>query len=73
MKSAKLKDVHISQIAPGDTIEYEGKLTTVSANNIKRDSFMGITLFGDSYNLGSKPISKVVGWIGANGNIIPIR
>jgi hypothetical protein len=73
MSNAKIIPVHISQISAGDTIEHNGKLTTISANNIKRDSFMGTSLFGDSYHLGHKPVSKVVGWIGANGNIIPIR
>lgn len=58
----KLEPVHISQISAGDTIERDGKLTTVNSNHIKRDSFMGITLFGDSYNLGNKPVYKVVDW-----------
>ena len=73
MSKAKIELVHISQISAGDTIEHYGKLATVSGNNIKKDSFMGITLFGDSYNLGVKPVNKVVAWIGENGNIIPIR
>ena len=73
MNKAKLENVHISQISSGDTIEFGGKLTTVSANNIKRDSFIGITLFGDSYHLGHKPVKKVVAWIGENGNLVPIR
>ena len=70
--NAKLNSVHISQISVGDTIEHEGKLRTVSGNNIKRDSFMGRTLFGDSYNLGNKPVNKVVAW--TNGvNEVPVR
>ena len=62
MKNIKMIPVHISQISVGDTVELDGKLTTVGANHIKRDSFMGITLFGDSYNLGTKAINKVVSW-----------
>ena len=62
MQNAKLKPVHISQISVGDTIEHKGYLRTVCANNIKRDSFMGISLFGDSYNLGAKTVNKVVAW-----------
>lgn len=73
MNNAKLEPVHISQISAGDTIEHNGKLTTVSGNNIKRDSFMGVTLFGDSYHSGHKPVNKVVAWIGENGNLIPYR
>lgn len=60
--NAKLNSVHISQISVGDTIEHEGELKTVSGNNIKK-SFMGITIFGDSYNLGTKPVKKVVEWV----------
>lgn len=73
MQNAKINPVHISQISAGDTIEHYGKLTTVSGNNIKRDNFLGTTLFGDSYNLGTKPVNKVVAWIGENGNIVPVR
>jgi hypothetical protein len=72
MNGAKLKPVHISQISVGDTIEHDGKLMTVCANNIKRDLFMGISLFGDSYNSGSKSVNKVVAW--TNGvNEVPVR
>ncbi len=73
MNNAKIESVHISNISAGDTIEHEGKLTTVCANNIKKGGFCGTTLFGDSYNSGYKPVSKVIGWIGENGNIVPIR
>ena len=73
MSNVKTKSVHISQISVGDTIEHCGKLTTVSRSNIKRDLFMGITLFGDSYNLGTKAVNKVIAWIGKDGKLIPIR
>lgn len=51
--------VHISQIRVGDTIIHEGFMRTVSGNNIKRCSFMGKTIFGDSYNLGYKLVTRV--------------
>jgi len=51
--------VHISQIVNGDTIEHLGKFVTVNSHNIKRDSFMGVSIFGDSYNLGYKLVTKV--------------
>lgn len=62
MEKANLEAVHISQISAGDTIEHNGQLRTVSGTNIKKDSFMGTTLFGDSYNLGTKKVNKVVSW-----------
>ncbi len=54
-------EVHISQIRPGDTILHlDGKIRTVSRINIVKDSFMGIILFGDSYNLGTIPVKKLI-------------
>jgi len=50
---------HISSIVAGDTIIHNGEMKTVSGNNIKFDSCMGKTLFGDSYNLGHKKVIKV--------------
>ncbi len=73
MNKAKIEPVHISQISVGDTIERDGVLKTISGNNLKRDSFMGVTLFGDSYRSGSRPVNKVVAWIGKNGLSVPVR
>lgn len=70
--NAKTNPVHISLISAGDTIVHNGKLTTVCANNIKKDSFMGTTLFGDSYKLGYQPVQKVVAWVNGN-NEVPVR
>lgn len=52
--------IHISKLRVGDTILHEGKEKTVSGNNIKRCSFMGISVFGDTYNLGYKPITRII-------------
>jgi len=71
--NVKIESVHISRISIGDTIEHEGKITTISGNNIKINTFMGTTLFGDSYNFGNKAVNKVVAWVGENGLLIPIR
>lgn len=51
--------VHISQIKSGDTILHEGKVTTVCQKNIKHDSFIGKTLFGDSYRSGRILVTKI--------------
>lgn len=56
----KVGNVHISTIVPGDTILCaDGNLRTLCRKDIKRDSFMGRTLFGDSYRLGTVPVKKV--------------
>ena len=53
-------EVHISEIRPGDTILHtDGKIRTVCSNNIHRDSFMGVSLFGDTYRLGNVPVRKI--------------
>lgn len=56
----EVKEVHISQIMTGDTILHtDGEIRTVGKENIKRDSFMGKTLFGDSYKCGYQMVKKV--------------
>ena len=52
--------VYISQIVVGDTIEHNGEIVTVSQNNIRECKFMGKCIFGDSYNIGTKPVTKIV-------------
>lgn len=52
--------IHIQNICAGDTVFHNGTEHTVSGKDIKYDSFMGISLFGDSYRLGTKPVMKVI-------------
>lgn len=70
--NVKTESVHISNISAGDIIIRNGLVTTVSGNNIKRNTFMGTTLFGDSYRLGHTPVEKVVAWKTEIG-FVPIR
>jgi hypothetical protein len=63
------EQVHISRIKAGDTIIHNGVLTTVCANNIKFDTFIGTSLFGDSYNMGYKKVTRVLK-IETNSNFI---
>ena len=44
-----LKITHITQIKQGDTIIHNGRLTTVCKNDIKKDNFTGVSIFGASY------------------------
>lgn len=50
--------VHISDVKHGDTVAHQGKIMTVSRNDISYSDFMGRSLFGDSYRLGRKPVIK---------------
>jgi hypothetical protein len=52
--------VHISIIRAGDTIFHDGKDMTVCKKDIKYDSFMGISIFGDSYRIGTIPVLRVL-------------
>lgn len=57
----KIVEVHISTISIGDSIICtDGFERTVGKGNIKRDGFMGISIFGDTYKLGILPIQKVL-------------
>lgn len=59
MTNYSIKKTHISNINVGDTIMHNGEIKTISGNNLKRDSFMGTSLFGDSYNLGHKLVELI--------------
>jgi len=56
----KTQDVHISSLRQGDIILHNGELKTVSGTDLKRDKFMGTSVFGDSYHAGHKPVKKVM-------------
>lgn len=53
----KTRKIHISDVRPGDTVIHDGALRTVSRSDIRRSEFMGVTLFGDCYRLGYKPVA----------------
>ncbi len=53
------EEVHISTIKGGDTVMHNEEMKTVSFNNIKRDSFMGTSIFGDCYHSGRKKVKKL--------------
>jgi len=55
----KTKFKHISTIKAGDTIIHNDKIYTVCKKDIITGGFFGITIFGDSYNAGSKLVQVV--------------
>ncbi len=56
----RIVECHISQIKPGDTVEHDGKLMTVSKRNIGWNELFGISPFGDNYRLGTIKVRKVI-------------
>ena len=55
-----IKEVHISTIKVGDTVEHNGELKTVDRESMGREPLMGPTLWGDSYMMGHKPVKKAI-------------
>lgn len=53
------EQTHKTAIRAGDVIEHDGRVVTLCARDIKRDSFMGVTIRGDSYMLGRKPVIRL--------------
>jgi len=54
------KEVHISTINIGDTVFHDGHIRTVGKANINKSSFMGTSIFGDSYRVGRIKVLKVI-------------
>ena len=50
---------HIDMIRAGDTVQHNGELRTVCKSDLKYGGFMGTSLFGDSYRLGTVPVQLV--------------
>lgn len=51
---------HISDIRAGDVVMHNDRQMTVGIMDIKRSDFMGVTLFGDSYQLGRQKVEVVL-------------
>ena len=54
-----VEPVHKDEITAGDTILLDGKLKTVSRNNIRRGGFYGTIIHGESFKLGLEPVKRV--------------
>ena len=60
MDNYNISAVHISEITVGNTILHtDGKVRTVSRNDIKYNPFYGLTLFGDCYKLGYQKVKRI--------------
>lgn len=56
MKNIVRTEIPISELMVGMTVEQDGKLITVSKNDLKYDSFLGYSFRGDAYK---KYITKI--------------
>jgi hypothetical protein len=59
-KDYNTEKIHIDLLRVGDTIVHNGEIKTISGNNLKRNTFMGTTVFGDSYHSGNKKVTRVL-------------
>ena len=58
--SHNTEEVHISTINWGDTVHHDGHERTVGKKDIEHNTFMGSSLWGDSYRLGSILVKKII-------------
>jgi hypothetical protein len=71
MENLIIEDVHISRIAPGDTIMCnDGHMRTVCKKDIHRGGFCGDSVFGSSYNFGTIPVKRVKFAVPTNKGIL---
>lgn len=50
---------HIDNVRVGDIVIHNGVEKTVGTEDLKSSSFMGKTLFGDSYKLGRESVTII--------------
>lgn len=55
----KITEVHISEIKVGDTIIHQGHQKTVCRRAFSYDFFIGVLLWGDSYNMGNIKVKRI--------------
>lgn len=58
--NAYYKEIHISEVRPGMTIYHNDQFATVGKNDITKDKFMGLSVFGDTYKVGTRPIVMIL-------------
>lgn len=55
----RITEVHISEIKVGDTIIHHGQQRTVCIRAFGQGPFVGVLLWGDSYNMGNIKVKRV--------------
>lgn len=68
--NTRTTDVHISTINIGDTVIHDGEMKTITCSNFNAKNN---TIYGDSYNLGNKPVKLVEFCTFRNGEFVGYR
>jgi len=55
----EITEVSISKIKVGDTVIHHGQQRTVCIRAFGYDPFVGVLLWGDSYNMGNTKVKKI--------------
>lgn len=56
-----LELAHISQIRVADSVITEDKqIVTVCPKDLCYSDFMGVSLFGDTYHFGRRPVARII-------------
>lgn len=55
----EINKVNIKDITVGDTVIHNGGIKTVCRRAFSYDGFVGVMLWGDSYNVGQKLVERV--------------
>ena len=58
-------EVNIKNINPGDLILFGDEVRTVNKKDIQFSMFMGISIFGDNFKCGYRPVKKIINYRGA--------
>ena len=65
-----ITSVNIKEITVGDTVIHNGVMRTVCRRAFSHDNFVGLMLWGDSYNMGSKLVERVTFPVFYEGEVI---
>lgn len=55
-----IKECSISDVKVGDTVIHHGVVKTVCKRSFSENNFVGVMIWGDSYNLGRTPVKIVI-------------
>lgn len=68
LNKAKTESVHISKIRVGDVVNHKGEFKTVTRSNLGSNTFLGDTLFGDSFKGGKELVTRII--TNPNGTVV---
>jgi len=65
-----IREVHISTLKAGDTVNHNGLVQTLCSKDIGQCSLFGASIFGDSYKGGNVKVKKVLFRVQTNNGLV---